>query len=244
MVKDIESKMNSAQSTTAPKGLFYDPGRRYPLVTSPDGYDALSDLTEEDKRVGVEMLKISSPDKDGLVQTPEHHAVQSRNPGMMYQSDPKLFEKAINCDLSKLVIGLADKEIALWPTANGVRTDDPDIRHRYQLAWLIIAKVAHENQDEWTLRLVATLPALLLSKQQLALLGQPQSVVWDEEQRLMLEFAEGVMRQTVSDECFARAEAAWGRKQTLRYAAWTAHYVGFLMFNYLNVSDAERTGQW
>jgi hypothetical protein len=140
-----------------------------------------------------------------------------------------------------LVVGISLDQL-IGATDVNAKELNPDATHRNQMAKLIIAKVAYEYRHEYMMTLIATHPASTLSKQQTALLGQPQSAVWDEEQRLMLEFAEGIIHRKVTDESFARTEAVWGRKQTMRYAAMITEYVAAALFLHVNVSDAEKAG--
>ena len=249
MATDVESKRKSAFDQSATLDINYDPGRRYPFVLSPSGFDKLSHLSDEEKQIGKRIIDRANPIKiEGVEQPPDHAAVQFINPFTILQSDPELMAAEIEYEEThyRLLVGFQmtpDDHLMKTTGKDGVKTLDPDLRRRHYLALLIVQKVAHEYKDEWTLRLMATNPGYVLTTEQFGLLGHPQSVVWDEEQSLLLEFAEGVMRRTLTDELHARAEAMWGRKQTLRYAKQITLYVGMLMFDYININDAERLGR-
>lgn len=226
-------------------GLVHDPGRRYPFFTK-DGYEQASYLSDKEKLLGIDLLAYNFWNMEGVEQPADHKAVQVRNPTMMLQSDPELFANAKKFwdILPRLVTGMGDRDMLAVTDVDGPKLDDPEIIRRFEMAMLIVLKVAHKYKVEWVMRLMVTGPSVtLLSKEQICLLDQPQSMVWNDEQSLMLEFSEAVMNYAVTNDLFARAEKCWGRKQTLRYAVWLVHYVGLEMLTHINVSDAERNGE-
>lgn len=244
MSKKLKSTSNNVTGEPMPgKGLLNDPGRRLPFIVSPEAYDFVSDFSEEEKRIGKELLSYQLADPEGVKQNPEHTAVQKRNPTWMFRWDPELFAREMSDYdvMLRLVVGITNEELTEATDEEGLKINDPDIRHRYHTAMLMVAKLAHEYQDEWLLRLMSTTP-WTLTKEQYCLLGHPQSTVWNDADRLTLKFTEGTIRRTMTDELFAHAEAVWGRKQLIRYAKWLTHYVGLNMFVMLDVSDAERVG--
>jgi hypothetical protein len=241
----IMNQTSPSQPTTDLDGLMPVPGRRFPTVISADGYRALGFLTDEDVGIGRQIFEQTKMANIAGVQQPaDHMAVQLVNPYMLFQSDPKLFAADLDYaeKLSVLVFGMNNQEV-MAATDPDKLPQDPHVLRRYNAAMLITAKVAHEYEDEWTLRLVATGPGWSLSRQQLMLLGQPQSSVWDEEQRMILEFTSAVIRRQVTDEIFQITEAMWGRQQLLRYGAWITRYVSLLMFDHINIADSERQGR-
>jgi hypothetical protein len=226
-------------------GFLCDPGRRFPLILTPAAYQALTHLASEEKRVGSELLRVKMADIPGVEQPPEHAAVQIRNPSMMFQHDPELFKREMDDydRMSKLVMGLDSTEIMHATDKGGLRVADPEIRGRHGAAMLMVTKIAYDVQDEWTLRLMSTFPGWTLTKEQFCLLGKPESVVWNEEQRLILRYTHGVVHRAVSDELFSDAKAAWGIQQLLRYTQWITYYVRLLTWNAVNMTDAERNGR-
>ena len=221
--------------------FFHHPGRRVPTMLTADGYDELSYLDDDDKRVGREIF-----DSLNMVtgkQDPEHAALQAINPSFaLYTADPKLYKNQATYygGMLDLVCGMNNEMLLASTNANGADVITPDIQRRFIMGQLIVTKVAHECRNEWALRLMASLPNCALSKEQFALLDQPQSAVWDEEERLILEFTSGFVHGNTTDELFARAEAYWGRKQLLRYSEWIAFYIGNVLMAQLNVTDAEK----
>ena len=225
-------------------GLMHNPGRRFPLIISPEGYDLLSHLSEEEKAIGKEMLRVKMANIPGVEQPPEHAAVQLRNPSMMFQHDPELFQREmVDYDrMSELVMGLTTVEIMEATDKDGLRVDDPDIKRRHSNSMLMVTKIAHDFRDEWTLSLMTTFPGWTLSKQQFCLLGQPQSAVWSDEQRMVLEYTAAVIHRKLDDVLFARVRAEWGTTQMLRYTQWITYYVRLIAFDCVNITDAERHG--
>jgi hypothetical protein len=239
-VKGVEEKAAGGP------GIVYDPGRRFPFITSPEGYDALMYLSDNEKQLGVEMLKVNYAEVPGVEQPPEHHAVQLRNPIMMFQSDPELFVQDDNDAkaIYEVVLGMPLQKLMEFTDKSGPTIEDPAVLRRFQMIMLLVAKVAQEVKSDWTLQLVATGPNWgWLTRQQLCLLDQPHSAVWNDEQRLMLEYTHAVVHYDVPDQLFERAEAAWGRKQLLRYTAMIAKYAGAHMIYHVNITDAEKRGQ-
>lgn len=246
MNKGIESSSeNVAEATASTKDIFYAPGHRFPTLRSARGFDSLSYLTDEDKRIGVEIFdQTKMINIEGVKQPPEHEAVQAINPYMIFQSDPELFAADLSYGeaMSSLCFGMNNEEVMGATDQEGGAASNPEVSHRHRMAMLIVCKVADEYKEGWTLRLMSTFPGLTLSKEQFCLLDQPRSAVWNEEERLILEFTHGVVHAKVDDELFARAEVMWGRKQLLRYAAWVTRYITLMLFNHLNFADPEKAG--
>jgi hypothetical protein len=231
------------------EGFFSDPGRRFPIITAPKGLDALSFLTDEEKKLVVEnwdYLIDSMRGKDSE-QPPDHAEVQRRNPDHIGLCIPGVWLKEIAM-YEDMISGLCGINIAkLMETTKsdqGMGVLDPAILQHFCTAMLMVAKVAHELKVEWTHRLLATSPnCAFLSKQQFGLLGHPKSAVWDKNQRLALEFTEGVVRQTLTDQQFAMAQEAWGSQRLALYARWITYYVGLLLLTVVNITDAEKRGE-
>lgn len=245
MNKDESKSEKPANESAPPAGVFQVPGHRFPLIISPEGFEALSYLSDDEKALGAEMLRVAATDIEGVEQPPDHAAVQAHNPSLLLQSDPELFKNVMTFydGFGKLVVGMDNDEIMATTGADGHKATDTEDLRRYHTSIFMVAKLAQLTGDEFMVRMSATNPALKLSRQQLGLLDQPQSSVWNDEERLILEYTEAVYNRTVSDELFARAEEFWGRKQLLRYSLWIGIYACWIIFNHININDADKAGQ-
>lgn len=229
------------------EGVVNDPGRRFPIFTSPGAYESQSHLSEEEKRLGVKMFDVNYANVPGVEQSPEHHFVQLRNPINMFQYDPELFVQDDNDAnaLYDVVVGYSLKDIMkTTDESNPHQFTDPEALHRFNTVLLMISRIAYEYQHDWCLQMVGTGPGWSwLSKKQLCALGLHNSIVWNNEQRLILEYTAAVIHYEVTDELFARAEALWGKKQLLRYSAIIVKYVSAIMLYHINITDAEKNGE-
>lgn len=57
----------------------------------------------------------------------------------------------------------------------------------------------------------------------LAMFCQPDSQIWNEEERMTLGFTVAVLDGTMTDELFEQARLTWGEKKLLRYIAWIGY---------------------
>ena len=241
-----------AAKLTRKNGLLHDPGRRLPRVISEEGWDALPHLNDEDRKVGKAIFKAHpwanvKEDMEGMTQAPDQAQLQLRNPwAIVFQNDPESFkiELPYGYELGRLVYGMTEAEV-LEATTETAPKVAPEVLRRYHLAHLIEFKLAHELKCEHPARLFSTIPALAnaFSREQMAVLHTPESGVWDEEERLTLQWTKAVMDRQVTDELFARAQKMWGTKQMLRYAEHVCRYMYLLTLDDIVVSDAEKRGE-
>ncbi len=64
----------------------------------------------------------------------------------------------------------------------------------------------------------------------LGMLAHPESLMWSDEQRLSLRFAQSLMENTMTDELMEEARATWGDKLVMRHTMWTVYCIGWAMF--------------
>lgn len=57
----------------------------------------------------------------------------------------------------------------------------------------------------------------------LAVVGSPDSPMWTDEERLVLEFTRASLENRMSDELFEQARETWGEKRLLRTLAWMSY---------------------
>ncbi|MBT8339292.1 MAG: hypothetical protein HKP58_07660 [Desulfatitalea sp.] len=119
------------------------------------------------------------------------------------------------------------------------KRDDPDVRRRLGNALLIVLAVTAELDDQYMLRMMLTTPtetkpdengSYLMSAERAAMLLQPESSVWSDEERLVLQFTYAVMRKEMTDDLWNRASEAWGPKETMRYIQWIGIYIYMELF--------------
>ena len=230
------------------QGAVFDPGRRFPIITSPEGLDALPFLSDAEKKLVQENFQymIISMRGEDSKQPRDHAAVQSRNPDFIGMCIPDVFLKELSMyeDMISGICGIDITEMmSTTDQDKGFEGLDPQVIRHFCTAMLMAAKVADDMDVEWARRLFATAPNFgFLTKQHWVLINQPTSAVWSEEQRLSLEFTEGVMHQSLSDDLFARACELWGTQRTVLFARWITYYVGLLLLTVVNITDADKAG--
>jgi hypothetical protein len=148
--------------------------------------------------------------------------------------------------MARVVLDMSDEEFMGQLDINAPPIKDPEVRRRYDTSQFMELKIMHDWDADWAVHVMASQPNIcrMLKNHQFALLGMPGSALWDDEQRLILQFTEGVVNRSVSDELYSRAEKFWGLKQMLRYAYWISWYAGCCcMLPALMMSDADTKGR-
>lgn len=220
-----------------------DPGRRVQWLRTTADVEA-SDFSAEEKLALTAFVEANA--SYDLEELPDHSALKKREPVIgILQRDPELAGMLVQAyiPLAEQLTGLTSEQIGLATThAAGIYgvTDDPETIRRFEIAMLFVYAVAYEKRDEWTLRLMATMPRLL-SAEKCIVLGLPESSVWNDEERTALQLTHALIAGDVSDELFNRAQGIWGLKRLIRYTAWVGNYETTLMLGTLNVSDADKT---
>lgn len=219
-----------------------DPGRRVQWLRTTADVEA-SGFSEEEKLALTAFVEANA--SYDLEELPDHSALKRREPVIgILQRDPELAGILVQAyiPLAEQLTGLTSEQIGLATTrAAGVRgvTEDPETIHKFEIAMLFVYAVAHEKRDEWTLRLMATMPTLL-NAEKCIMLGYPESSVWTDEERVVLQLTHALVAGDVPDELFNRAQTLWGTKLLVRYTAWVGNYETTLMLGLLNVSDADK----
>lgn len=219
-----------------------DPGRRVQWLRTAADVEA-SGFSEEEKAALAAFLDAN--ESYDLEELPDHSALKRREPVMaILQRDPQLAGILVQAyiPLAEQVTGLTTEQVGRATThAAGIHgvTDDPEKIHNFEIAMLFVYAVAYENRDEWTLRLMATMPDLL-NAEKCIMLGHPESSVWSDEERAVLQLTHALITGDVSDELFNRAQALWGLQRLIRYTAWVGNYETTMMLSKLNVSDVDK----
>lgn len=223
-----------------------EPSLRLPVLTEASDFDHLSYLSEEEKQLGVTFVEgvvLGATDHEAL---PEHAALKDREPMFISAYDPALTMGPMGAAyaiVAQSVTGLTNAEIAAAiGKPEGLVTDDPQQRRQWELSMLFVYKLAWDLNDEWMMRLMATMPKLFGAEKSV-MLGTPQSNVWDDDERLVLEFTNGVLNRSVSDELYARADAEWGTQGIIRRITWIALYHYYALLGNVNTTDAYKRGE-
>ena|ERR1700733_6688965 len=238
------------------------PGFRFPVLTSAADVEALPYLTDAEKQRAIAKIEELHADKDPYHRlwvdpdadspgtgAPEQEALKRREPNVCMLHDPELFYltyEGYETSL-ELLIGLTyDQLVTMISHGEEAVTDDPEIIRKHHLAIWAVAKVAFERKDEWWTRLIATridMRANPENYEKLAMLGFPESGVWDDEERTLLKLTKGLIDNDLSDATFDEAVALWGPNGVLRYWNWIYRYVGMCMLATLQYSDAMKRGE-
>lgn len=227
--------------------MRHDPTLRLPILTEAGDFEKLSELSQEERQIGATLVEshfLGQIDYDGPA---SQAALKEREPLFISAYDPQMAASLLGPDLYGAVVqSVCDMTLPeIYEAATrseGFVSGDPEKVRSWQLAMLFVFKVAHELRDEWTLRLMATKPNLF-DVEKAAVLGFPESNVWNEQERLVLEFTDGVLHHSVSDELFERATTAWGTKGMLRRATWIGLYHIYVTLGHLNLNDAYKRGR-
>ncbi|MBT8342100.1 MAG: hypothetical protein HKP58_14395 [Desulfatitalea sp.] len=184
---------------------------RLPIVKTPADVAALTNLSKEEKEMALVNLK-KVPLSDGWA---------------LLGSDPELqaFMHIIEQQSTALLDG--DFQGAPFSPMNLVT----------------LAVVKHTGNDYMD-GLFSALTAVeigqyKLSKDEymkLGVLDNPDSCLWNDEERLSLKFASAVLNNTMTDELFEQARTTWGEQKLLRLFFWMsfAHTWGMLN-NMMNI---------
>lgn len=183
---------------------------RLPEIRTPAEFDAASHLSAEETALGKTLLK-KIPDSDGWA---------------ILGNDP---------ELQALWAIMERQYMAFFESFQGVPLS------QMNLITLIAAR--HAGSDyvfgllaALTVRQIAAYKMPLDYGAKLAVLDSPDSVLWTEQERLVLQFTWASLQNRMTDELFAQARAAWGEKTLLRSLAW-ASYVSMwgMVANTLNM---------
>lgn len=219
-----------------------DPGRRVQWLKTQADVEA-SEFSAEEKLALAAFVEANG--SYNLEELPDHAALKRREPVIgILQRDPELAGLMVQAymPLAEWLTGLTSEQIGMSTTlAAGVYgvTDDPETIRKFEIAMLFVYAVAYEKRDEWTLRLMATMPRLL-NAEKCIMLGFPESSVWNDEERLALQLTHAHIVGDVSDELYDRAHAMWGLRLLTRYTAWIGNYETTLMLGLLNVGDVDK----
>ncbi|MBT8339660.1 MAG: hypothetical protein HKP58_07780, partial [Desulfatitalea sp.] len=190
-------------------------------------------LSNEEKALGVK-IRVTPTAEFGIDDmSPEFSRIWQNQPGFLAVCDPKYYEamKPYYETLVKLVIGF-DSTAELFSAGvrpkgldHGPKADDPEVRRRWSNAMLIMTAIGFETDDQYYIRYFTTGPTdprdrddsrkdYCLSGEKVGMIRHPESSVWDDEERLVLQFTYAVMRRQMTDEIWNRAMAAWGELET------------------------------
>ena len=175
------------------------PGKfRLPVIKTPADVEALTQLSEDEKALALENLK-KIPPTDGWY---------------ILGSDPDIqaFWQIWERELTAL----------LYPDMQAVPFSPMN---------LITLEVARHSGNDYLIGLVRQVTSVTIadfnkpydSYAKLAMLEYPDSAVWTDEERLTLKFTAACLENTMTDELFAQAQAAWGDQMILRYIAWIGY---------------------
>lgn len=223
-----------------------EPSLRLPVLTEASDLDRLSYLSNEEKQLGIQFVEgvvLGATDHEAL---PDHAALKDREPMFISAYDPALTMGPMGAAytlVAQTVTGLTNAEIAAAiGRPEGLVTEDLQRRRQWELSMLFVYKLAWDLNDEWLMRLMATMPRLFGTEKSV-MLGTPQSNVWDDDERLVLEFTGAVVNRNVSDELYARADAAWGTQGIIRRVTWIALYHYYTLLGNVNTTDAYKRGE-
>ncbi|MBT8340867.1 MAG: hypothetical protein HKP58_10675 [Desulfatitalea sp.] len=219
----------------------------------PTGYQDFSYLSDEEKALGIEMMKANAQGQTiqwgfGTPQgLPDQERLWREQAIFCLLGDPELM--ALHMDffkrLGQLVTGLDSDELMAATTSRGgldviEKGKDPDTRRRLANAMLMILAVGTELNEPYFLRMFALTPtqhkksdekgSYLISAEKALMLRHPESSVWTAEECLVLQFTYAYMRREMTDGLYDRAEATWGKKETLRFTYWIAEYYWMVTF--------------
>ncbi|MBT8339995.1 MAG: hypothetical protein HKP58_10385 [Desulfatitalea sp.] len=225
-------------------------------------YSNLPYLSDEEKALGTQLMQQYAPTPEyGIGDMPPIlKNLWLQQPAFLLSCDPEYYQAyAQYYDvLVKLVTGFDSLE-QMYPACvriKGIDTttkrDDPEVRRRFSNALLMGAAIGVEFDDQWYIRFYSNLPLdqrfqnddaqdYLMPAEKFSMLHHPESSVWDDEERLCLQFTYAVIRRKMTDEIWDRAMAAWGEKETFRYLQWIGLYNSLSLFQ--NALDL-RCGQW
>ncbi|MBT8339944.1 MAG: hypothetical protein HKP58_02250 [Desulfatitalea sp.] len=224
---------------------------RIPKINVPADIEKLPWCNKKEKEKGMEYLsRLLKPKLEWGVlnnEMPKQSNIWYQMNVMCMANDPEgwvdyytYYEK-----LTSLVTGLDGNDGIMQVTTSkkGIdasdKRDDPDVRRKVGNALLIVLAVTTELDDQYMLRMMLststeTTPdengSYLMSGERVAMLHRPESSVWSDEERLVLQFTYAVMREEMTDDIWKRAEAAWGMKEPLRYIAWIGQYIYMNLF--------------
>ncbi|MBT8340868.1 MAG: hypothetical protein HKP58_10680 [Desulfatitalea sp.] len=227
---------------------------RLDVPLSPEAYQQLPWLSEEEKSIGIGLLekilegqRYSGLGKGNLVALDRIYYTQAT---ACVLNDPELqaayfpfFEQMVT-----LVTGLDGNTELMQATthSNGVaatsKSDNPDIYRRVANALLSLFAMAAERNDLYFTRFMTSVPMmqndpdpqtglLLISAEKASQILNPESSVWNDEQRLVLQLTYAAMRREMTNALWDRCMAMWGPKETMRYVLWVGQYDYLCMLN-------------
>lgn len=224
-----------------------EPSLRLPVPTEAADFEAMTELNDDERKIGTmmaEMQFLGAIDYSGPA---DQARLKEREPSFLFLYDPEVASKFMGPDIYGLLIkSVCDMtfEEVFDATTNpkGLVTDNPDKAALWRQAMLMVFGLAHEFNDAWTMRLMATKPHMFTAEESV-MIGHPEADVWNDDERFVLQFTRAVLRHALTDEMFARATAAWGTKGMLRRVSFIGMYNFTLMFADVNISDAYRSQQ-
>ncbi|MBT8342686.1 MAG: hypothetical protein KJP07_21980 [Desulfatitalea sp.] len=180
----------SNSETKRPDGQF-----RLPTIKTEADLDALTHLSDEEKAYGKQVLK-KIPTSDGW---------------QIMGNDPEL--QALWHIMERTYTALLEGDFQGKP---------------FGPMHLMAAKTAKKAGSDYVFGLFAVLTVRQIEafKQpsdysaKIGMLDNPDSGLWNEEERLILKFAEATLENKMTDELFEQARAAWGEKRLLRNVSW------------------------
>ncbi len=189
------AQQRAAVTTSAAQRL---PGQaRLPFVNTPQDVDRLTDLTPEEKELAKKSLpKIT--DTEGW---------------RILGNDPEL--QLLWQTVERVHMGLLDDYQCI----------------PFELMHLISLQASRYSGSEYMVGFFTLLTRRQVEAYNLpadyavkaTMLEFPDSPSWTKEERLTLKFAEALFENTMTDELFNEARAAWGEKKLLRAISWASY---------------------
>ena len=186
----MTSDPNSNAQVPSVEGAF-----RLPQIQTPADVDALSHLSDEEKAYGKVVLK--------KIPTSHGWLVLGHDPEL--QATWHLLEREDTALLEGDFQGVPFGPMHLISLETSRQTGN-DYVHGLFCALTVRQIEAYG------------LPADDAAK--IALSANPESGIWNEEERLIIRFTQAVLENKMTDELFEQVRTAWGEKRLLRLFAW------------------------
>ncbi|MBT8339157.1 MAG: hypothetical protein HKP58_16070 [Desulfatitalea sp.] len=219
---------------------------------TPEAIQVMSWLNDQDRAVLARLLERLTnprhPSGVGKGELPVLDRIQPTNAVPALLNDPEMFELYFELTdrLVKMVTGLDgnDEMYTVTTHARGIdvtsKRNDSDVRRRLANALLICLAIGVENDDPYWMRFMTAVPIMQnepfeknryhIGGEKVAMLTRPESSVWTDEERLILQLTYATMRHEMTDELWDECMARWGVKETFRYIAWLGMYAYSLQF--------------
>lgn len=173
-----------------------NPGKtRLPIVKTAADIEGLTHLSKEEKEMGVKNIK-RIPVSDGW-------QIMGNDPEL--QIFLHMMERQFTALLEGDFQGIPFSPMCLMCAETGRQTNSSYV---YDFFVALIAREMPVFDVPWK------------DTAKLALLDNPDSDLWSEEERLVLKFTKAVHKNEMTDELFEQARLAWGEKRILRSIAW------------------------